>query len=99
MNVEKTGSESFDIYHEGEHIGYIIGSENTLTQIDLFPEFRGNGYGKLAVKQYLEICENQGASSVETTSVISGAMGAIVQDLGFKPKEDMENHWVYEFDK
>ena len=72
-----------DIMLNGEiPIGYIDESGNTLVKIEIEKPFREKGYGKKAVKAWVERNENN-YRKLETTAVIDDRMTRIMESLGF----------------
>lgn len=96
LTIEKVEGSGYEIRVNGEEIGYIESNQNFLTQIEIFPDYRGHGYGTEAVRQFVEKQREAGATYVETSSVVSSQMEAIVLKLGFDRAEGDESHWRLE---
>lgn len=94
MTVQLSEDASgFEIILKGEGvIGYITLQGNFLEHIEVFPEYRGNGYGKAAVGELVR----QVSGDIRTSTIVSPAMQSIVDSVGFQPIESVAgNRWVY----
>lgn len=86
------------IHQDSETVGYIHATENTLTQIDVFPEHQQNGYATDALEQFLEQKRANGYNTVRTTAVVSPTFERILVRAGFEPtEEEMANTYEYIF--
>lgn len=83
----------YTIQRGDELIGYIVSNGCYLTQIELYPEYRGNGYGKAAIEAFIERCRQRGAETIETSTVVSAELETILIDHGFERISPEENCW------
>lgn len=78
--------ENGDILLDGDVVGYLGWNENTLVDMEVQKVHRGRGIGTIAIKQMVEyITENNPEYDIiETTAVLSGAMGTALKRAGFE---------------
>lgn len=98
VTLEKDSDGVLTIRANSETVGYIQATENTLTQIDIFPEHRENGYATQSIKVFLQQKKKEGYDEVRTTAVVNSTFERILVRAGFKPtKEEMANTYEYIF--
>jgi len=91
---DKELGDTYDVMLGDMPIGYITQSGNKLVKIEIHKSKRGNGYGKEAVKLWVE--ENRYKYRyLETTAVIDDRMVRILDSLGFSMIGDTGNYQKY----
>lgn len=80
MEVKDNG----EIIDDGSVVGHIDWSENTLVDIFIDEEYRGEGIGTEVVSQFVEHAKRDGYNIVKTTTVISSSMETVLRKNGFK---------------
>lgn len=87
-----------EIRRDSETVGYIQATENTLTQIDILPEYQDNGYATDALQKFLQQKKNDGYTEVRTTAVVSSTFERILLRANFTQTDDeMANTYKYTF--
>lgn len=97
VELREVANQVYDIRQEGEKIGFIDAGGTTLTQITIFEEYRGNGYGHEAIELLIEDLDGR-IEKLHTTTVISRKLEKILLDNGFEfSSNDADNSYVYRF--
>lgn len=95
---EESGNFSIERDTDGVEVGYLETTGATIVQIDVYPDYRRNGYATEAVKQFIEYArEHTDYQFVRTTAIVSSGFEELVSDLGFKPTAN-ENANTYQYE-
>jgi len=74
------------IFVDGEEVGYLGWSENVLVDISVDSSMRNQGIATVAVTKMVERMKAEGVEKVETTTVVSPAMTAVLEKVGFESR-------------
>lgn len=83
---EKTQPYQYNILVDDNKIGEMYCERCRITDIEIERSHRGEGYGKEAVKKWVEMRESD-CDRLDTTPIMSDAMEQILKDLDFKKEE------------
>lgn len=97
LNCEDSGACTIEL--GSDPIGIIEGTFESLTFIEIDPDYRGEGHGRAAVEAYLATAENRGVTEMETSTVTSSAMEHILRTNGFTRARHDPSHFECEFPK
>ena len=88
----------YDIIIDNQEVGYIVISEQILTQIEIYKPYRQNGYAKESIIQLMDKLKSD-YDYIETTSVISPILAHhILEPLGFKQRMNEPSHYFKKLD-
>lgn len=80
------------IYHNGSEIGYYTNVNNTLYDIFIESNYRGNRYSEEAIDIMCENIKSQGYDVFRVVDVISDKMEKILKECGFTRAKNMSQY-------
>lgn len=86
--LEEMSMGNYKILLDGDKIGEIFSDPCRLTDIEIDEEHRGEGHGKEALKQWVDMKEGD-CDELLTTPVMSDAMEHLLEEEGFKKEETL----------
>lgn len=87
---EDNGQFSIERNTDGTEVGFLETTGATIVQIDIYPDYRRNGYATEAVRQFIEYARtNTDYNYIRTTAIVStGFQDLVTKEFGFKPTRD-----------
>lgn len=83
--------DSGSIIHNSKVVGYYTYTNNTLSDIYIYENYRRRGFATKTIDKLVTKTQNKGYDIMRVISVISDSMTSILQDLGFERADKCAN--------
>lgn len=84
------------IYKNSTKVGYYTLNDNTLSDIFIMSEHRGNHIGTESVKNICQKVKNRGYNYIRVIGVISDSMIKVLENNGFNSTKNIDISQIYD---